>query len=44
MCDRVIVMRNGRKMTEVLRDSKHFNQESIMKAAWGGDINEVSAN
>ena len=40
MCDRVIVMREGRKMAEVTSDSEHFNQESLMKAAWGGDINE----
>jgi len=42
MCDRVVVMREGRKMAEVERDSQHFNQQSIMKAAWGGDINEYA--
>lgn len=40
MSDRVIVMRNGKIMAEINRDSSHFNQESIMKAAWGGNINE----
>ena len=34
MADRVIVMRGGRVMAEVERDSKHFNQEDIMKACW----------
>jgi ribose transport system ATP-binding protein len=38
MSDRVIVMREGRVMAEIDRDSDHFNQESIMKAAWGGAI------
>jgi len=38
MSDRVIVMRNGRIMAEIERDSKHFNQEDIMKAAWGGSL------
>lgn len=38
MSDRVIVMREGRVMAEIERDSKHFNQESIMKAAWGGTL------
>ena len=42
MCDRVVVMREGRKMAEVERGSQHFNQQSIMKAAWGGDINEYA--
>ncbi|MCQ2437449.1 MAG: sugar ABC transporter ATP-binding protein [Clostridia bacterium] len=40
MSDRVIVMREGRVMAEIERDSKHFNQESIMKAAWGGKLDE----
>lgn len=40
MSDRVIVMREGRKMVEIDRDSKHFNQEDIMKAAWGGKLDE----
>lgn len=38
MSDRVIVMREGRVMAEVDLDSEHFNQESIMKAAWGGKL------
>ena len=38
MCDRVVVMREGRKMAEVTSGSCHFNQEDIMKAAWGGNI------
>jgi ribose transport system ATP-binding protein len=40
MSDRVIVMRGGQIMATIDRDSKHFNQEDIMKAAWGGKINE----
>jgi ribose transport system ATP-binding protein len=40
MSDRVIVMRGGRVMAEIERDSKHFNQEDIMKAAWGGSLDE----
>ncbi|MEA5048098.1 MAG: sugar ABC transporter ATP-binding protein [Eubacteriales bacterium] len=40
MCERVIVMREGCIMAEVARNSAHFNQEDIMKAAWGGNINE----
>lgn len=38
MCDRVIVMREGRKMAEIAADSPYFNQEDIMKAAWGGKL------
>ena len=38
MSDRVMVMRGGRVMAMVDRDSAHFNQEDIMKAAWGGSI------
>ena len=38
MCDRVIVMREGEKMAEVARGSEYFNQEAIMKAAWGGKL------
>lgn len=38
MADRVVVMREGRVMAEIERDSEHFNQEDIMKAAWGGKI------
>ncbi len=38
MSDRVIVMREGRVMADIDRDSAHFNQESIMKAAWGGKL------
>lgn len=40
MSDRVIVMRGGKVMATVDRDSKHFNQESLMKAAWGGTLDE----
>jgi len=38
MSDRVIVMRGGEIKGEVDYQSKYFNQESIMKAAWGGTI------
>jgi len=38
MADRVVVMREGRVMATIDRDSKHFNQEDIMKAAWGGQV------
>ena len=38
MADRVIVMREGRVMAEIPRESPHFNQNDIMKAAWGGEI------
>ena len=37
-CDRVLVMRGGRVMAVIDRDSEHFNQEDIMKAAWGGSL------
>ncbi|MCT4618232.1 MAG: sugar ABC transporter ATP-binding protein [Marinisporobacter sp.] len=40
MSDRVIVMRHGRITGKIDMDSKHFNQEDIMKAAWGGSIDE----
>ena len=40
MSDRVVVMRGGKVMAEVARDSKHFNQEDIMKAAWGGTLDD----
>lgn len=40
MSDRVVVMRGGKVMATVDRDSKHFNQESLMKAAWGGTLDE----
>ncbi len=40
MSDRVVVMRGGRVMATVERDSKHFNQEDIMKAAWGGNLDD----
>ena len=40
MSDRVIVMREGKIMAEVDMDSEYFNQESLMKAAWGGNLNE----
>lgn len=38
MSDRVIVMRHGAIMATIDRDSDHFNQEPIMKAAWGGRL------
>lgn len=40
MSDRVVVMRSGKVMATIERDSKHFNQESIMHAAWGGTLDE----
>ena len=40
MSDRVIVMRGGRIMGSTKRGSRTFNQESIMRAAWGGNIDE----
>lgn len=40
MSDRVVVMRGGKVMANIDRDSKHFNQEDIMKAAWGGTLDE----
>lgn len=38
MSDRVIVMREGKVMGEIDRGSDFFNQEDIMKAAWGGKL------
>jgi ribose transport system ATP-binding protein len=38
MSDRVIVMRSGHVMAEIDLNSSHFNQEDIMKAAWGGTL------
>lgn len=38
MSDRVIVMRSGRITAEIPRGGKHFNQEDIMTAAWGGTL------
>ena len=38
MSDHVVVMRGGRVMADIERDSKHFNSEDIMKAAWGGEL------
>ena len=40
MSDRVIVMRGGEVMATVDRDSEHFNQEDLMKAAWGGKLDD----
>ena len=40
MSDRVVVMREGVVKAVVDRDSKHFNQESLMKAAWGGTLDD----
>ncbi|MGI6176670.1 MAG: sugar ABC transporter ATP-binding protein [Christensenellales bacterium] len=38
MSDRVIVMRRGSITGEVERGSHHFNQEDIIRAAWGGSL------
>ena len=38
MSDHVVVMREGKVMANIDRDSKHFNSEDIMKAAWGGEL------
>lgn len=38
MSDHVVVMRGGRVMADMERDSVHFNSEDIMKAAWGGEL------
>ena len=38
MSDRVIVMRSGRIMAEINSGDEHFNQEDIMRAAWGGTL------
>lgn len=38
MSNRVIVMREGRILETISSDDKHFNQESIMKVAWGGKL------
>ncbi|AQP48458.1 D-xylose ABC transporter ATP-binding protein [Tessaracoccus aquimaris] len=35
MSDRVIVMRGGEVMAEIGRDDPDFNEDDIMKAAWG---------
>ncbi|MGL6199059.1 MAG: sugar ABC transporter ATP-binding protein [Lachnospiraceae bacterium] len=40
MSDRVIVMRGGKIMGTLERGSDYFNEEAIMKAAWGGKIDE----
>lgn len=40
MCDRVIVMRDGHVNGELDAESMHFNQEDIMKLAWGGSLDE----
>lgn len=42
MCDRLIVMRRGRIMAKMSRHDPCFNQEDIMKAAWGGVINNAA--
>ena len=34
MSDHVVVMRGGRVMANIDRDTPHFNSEDIMKAAW----------
>ena len=38
VCDRILVMRGGRVMANIDRDTPHFNSEDIMKAAWGGEL------
>lgn len=38
MSDRIIIMREGRIMGEIDRDTEHFGQNSVMKAAWGGEL------
>jgi len=38
MADRCCVMRGGRITATVDRDSKFWNQEDLMKAAWGGTL------
>ncbi|MEA5013223.1 MAG: sugar ABC transporter ATP-binding protein [Candidatus Limiplasma sp.] len=38
MSDKVVVMREGRVMATIHRGEEHFNQEDIMKAAWGGKL------
>lgn len=38
MSDRVIIMREGKIMGEIVRSVDSFTQENIMKAAWGGKI------
>lgn len=40
MSDRVIVMREGKIMATIHDTSKNFDEEDIMKAAWGGKIDE----
>lgn len=40
MSDRVVVMRGGEIMATIDRDSRHFNQEDIMTAAWGGKLDD----
>ncbi len=35
MSDRVVVMRGGEVMAEIDRDDPDFNEDDIMKAAWG---------
>lgn len=39
MSDKVIILREGELMGEIERGSYIFNEETIMKAAWGGRIN-----
>lgn len=38
MADKVVVMREGRIMATIDRNDDYFNQEDIMKAAWGGKL------
>ena len=40
MSDQVVVMRGGKVMGTAQRDSAHFNQEDIMKLAWGGTLDD----
>lgn len=41
MCDRVVVMRGGEIMTTIERGSNYFNQEDIMRAAWGEELKQL---
>lgn len=40
MCDRIIIMREGKVRGELSSKDDHFNQEDIMKLAWGGKLDD----
>ncbi len=40
MCDRIIIMREGKVRGELSATDDHFNQEDIMKLAWGGKLDD----